>query len=312
MKHSEDSMVSWFERHSNLPSHQFPIGIGDDMAQIRLTETDSCLITTDMLLEGVHFDLSKATLKQVGYKAMGASLSDCAAMATVPVAAVVSVALGPDQGQEELKELHAGITSAGDRYGCALVGGDMTAWRHALGGLALNVTMISKPGSTPPITRSGAQVGDQICVTGSLGGSLKGKHLRFTPRVQEALHMAKTAGIHAMIDLSDGLSTDLNRICQRSAVGALIGAQSIPLSKVAQQAAQPIESALHDGEDFELLFTLPQIELQRLLNDWPFAAPVTQIGRITDSGRTQVQLKDGHIHELEARGYDHLAPGNPT
>jgi len=312
MSYSEDSMVSWFERHSHLPGHQFPIGIGDDMAQIRLTDTASCLITTDMLLEGVHFDLSKATLKEVGHKAMGASLSDCAAMATIPVAAVVSVALTPDQGPEQLKELYAGITAAGERHGCALVGGDMTAWRHALGGLTLNVTMISRPGSTPPITRSGAQIGDQICVTGSLGGSIKGKHLRFTPRVQEALHIAKTADVHAMIDITDGLSTDLNRICQRSGVGALIGAQGIPLSKAARQVAQPLESALHAGEDFELLFTLPQIELQRLSSDWPFAVPVTPIGRITDSGRVEIQLNEGQILNLEPQGYDHLAPGNPA
>ena len=125
MKRGEDSMVSWFERQRKLSADQFPIGIGDDMAQIRLAEAKSCLITTDMLLEGVHFDLAESTLQQVGYKAMAVSLSDCAAMATVPVAAVVSVALSPDQGHEALKELHSGITSAGDRHGCALVGGDL-------------------------------------------------------------------------------------------------------------------------------------------------------------------------------------------
>ena len=308
MNHSEDSMVNWFEQHSHLPGDQFPIGIGDDMAQIRLTETASCLITTDMLLEGVHFDLSKATLEQVGYKAMGVSLSDCAAMATMPVAAVVSVALGPDQGPEQLKELHAGITSAGDSYGCALVGGDMTAWRHALGGLALNVTMMSKPGSTPPITRSGAQVGDQICVTGSLGGSLKGKHLRFIPRVQEALHMAKTARIHAMIDLSDGLSTDLNRICRRSGVGALIGAQSIPLSQAARQVAQPVESALHDGEDFELILTVAPTSAEALLAHAPLGAPLHAIGTVTadgPAGRILMTQPDGAQREIAPSGYEH-------
>jgi thiamine-monophosphate kinase len=311
MKQGEDSMVSWFEGQRKLPGDQFPIGIGDDMAQIRLTGAESCLITTDMLLEGVHFDLTDTSLQQVGYKAMAVSLSDCAAMATMPVAAVVSVALSSDQGHDTLKKLHAGITSAGDKYGCALVGGDMTAWRHALGGLALNVTMMSKPGATPPITRSNAQVGDRICVTGSLGGSLNGKHLSFTPRVQEALHMAKTAGIHAMIDISDGLSTDLNRICQRSAVGALIEDKSIPLSKAAQQSARPVESALHDGEDFELLFTLTQEELDRLLQNWPFAVPITPIGCITHGGNTLIRQKDGRVLDLEARGYDHLAHEDP-
>jgi thiamine-monophosphate kinase len=307
MRRGEDSMVSWFEGQRKLPDDQFPIGIGDDMAQIRLAEGASCLFTTDMLLEGTHFDLAKTTLRQVGYKAMAVSLSDCAAMATIPVAAVVSVALSPGHGHDTLKELHAGITSAGDKYGCALVGGDMTAWRHALGGLALNVTMMSKPGARPPITRSNAQLGDRICVTGSLGGSLKGKHLSFAPRVHEALHLGKTAEIHAMIDISDGLSTDLNRICQRSAVGALVEAQSIPLSKAARQSAQPVESALHDGEDFELLFTLAQEELDFLLQDWPFAVPITAIGCITEGRHTQIRQEDGRVLDLEARGYDHLA-----
>jgi len=310
MNCAEDSMVSWFEGQRRLSGERFPIGIGDDMAQIRLPEAESCLITTDMLLEGVHFDLAKATLQQVGYKAMAVSLSDCAAMATVPVAAVVSVALSPDHGPDSLKELHAGITCAGDKYDCALVGGDMTAWRHALGGLALNVSMMSKPGASPPITRSNAQLGDRICVTGSLGGSLQGKHLSFTPRVQEALHMGKTAEIHAMMDISDGLSTDLNRICQRSAVGALIEAECIPLSKAARKSANPVESALHDGEDFELLFTLAQEELDRLVQNWPFSVPITPIGCITESSKTEIRQKGGHVLDLEARGYDHLAHEN--
>ena len=122
--------------------------------------------------------------------------------------------------------------------------------------------------------------------------------------------MGKTAGIHAMIDISDGLSTDLNRICQRSGVGALIEAQSIPLSKAAQQSARPVESALHDGEDFELLFTLPQQELERLLQHWPFAVPITSIGCITDGSNAKIRQKDGRVLNLEAGGYDHLAREN--
>lgn len=309
MNHSEDSMVHWLEQHSKLSAQRFPIGIGDDMAQIHLGGESSCLITTDMLLEGVHFDLTQATLEQVGYKAMAVSLSDCAAMATVPVAAVVSVALGRGQGERELKALHVGISKAGDRYGCAVVGGDMTAWDQP-GGLALNVSMLSTPGQTAPVKRSGACIGDQLCVTGPLGGSLQGKHLDFAPRVQEALYMAKTAKIHAMIDISDGLSTDLHRICRRSAVGALIMAERIPLSRAAQDTPQPLASALNDGEDFELLFALPQTELERLLRDWPFTTHITSIGSITGSNKVQMQTKDGQILDLEAHGYDHLAPKN--
>ncbi|MDD5011269.1 MAG: thiamine-phosphate kinase [Phycisphaerae bacterium] len=309
MSSGETELVKYFAAKGKLNAVKFPIGIGDDMAQVRLSAKSSVLITTDMLLDGVHFDTKKASCEQIGYKSMAVSLSDCAAMATIPLAAVVSVALPRNYGSAKLKRLHKGLLAAAKKYKCPLIGGDMTSWDKPSSSakamedkLAVSVAMLSIPAGTKPVQRSTAKAGDLICITGTLGGSIVKRHLEFEPRLKESLAIAK-AGASAMIDISDGLSTDLNHICRLSKKGAIVEAGKIPISR----NAKGLNSALNDGEDFELLFTMARKKFEQLKKQWRFKTKLTEIGKIVGEKSVKIKKKNGKAVDLIPKGYDHLA-----
>jgi thiamine-monophosphate kinase len=260
---NEFDFIGWIrslQTHSKLAR----VGIGDDLAVLNWAADDLLLVGVDQVLDGVHFDSAVHSPRAIGRKAMNRNLSDCAAMACLSAAAVATVALPRGIGDDFAKELFLGMKEAGEAHGAVIVGGDTASWP---GKLVVTVTILGRSGGVPPITRAGAKAGDGIYVTGKLGGSILGRHMTFEPRVAMARQLAGSGSITAMIDLSDGLSRDLLHICQESGVGAEIDGAKIPIHPDAIELAtregyKDVElyfrarwHAIHDGEDYELLFT---------------------------------------------------------
>ncbi len=285
-KSSEFELIERFRQTIGARTN-VPVGIGDDAAVVR-SLSESALLATDLLLEGVHFEIPPATPRQVGCKAMAVNLSDIAAMAGKPRFAGVSLALPQQQNDSAgsfADELFAGLNATADRFDVVIVGGDTTSWN---GPLVINVAIAGDVHPRGPVTRSGAQPGDWVFVTGRLGGSLVGHHLVFEPRVDEARQLHDFVDLHAMLDISDGLVADMYHILEESGVGVILNSDSIPISQVASQChdkRSPLQHALGDGEDFELLFTVSPEDGERLLLDSPVEVEVTRIGTVTRERR---------------------------
>jgi len=299
----EFAYIDWL-RKATPQDPRVLIGPGDDAAALRLSPHAPCLVTTDMLLEGSCFRLSEAGPRLVGRKAMAVNLSDIAAMAGKPVAAVVSVGLPRQGGRQLAEELYHGLREMADQFNTALAGGDTNSWE---GPLVISVTLIGEATNRGPVRRNGARPGDWLLVTGPLGGSILGKHLTFTPRVQEALALHAFADLHAMIDISDGLAADVNHLCVESGCGAVLHAESIPITSAARSmndSQTPLEHALTDGEDFELVFALSPADGERLLRTQPVSGiTLAHIGECVAEGLWLE--KDGRRRVLEPRGYVH-------
>ncbi len=302
----EFDLIEWIRAQVGTQP-RIPVGIGDDCAALSIPEGSLALLTTDMLVAGVHYKPEEVTPSQVGHKALARGLSDIAAMAGEALAVVVAVAAPRHLSMSYLQEIIRGMKGAADAWGVTLVGGDVTAGPLPL---TLTVTTIGAGEKRSLILRSGARVGDMLMVTGELGGAMRGRHLSFTPRLKEARWLRDAASINAMIDISDGLAADAGHIAQESGVALELWQEAIPLSNDAVEIAKSsgktaLEHALNDGEDYELLFAAPAREAERLLERPDPPVKLTCIGEVVAGSGLWIRKRGGERRPLEPRGWVH-------
>jgi thiamine-monophosphate kinase len=304
----ENDLLRWFRE--KLPRHkQLVLGAGDDAAVIKLQRGKQLVATTDTLMDGVDFGVGKHDPAAIGHKALAVNLSDLAAMAARPVAALVSLCLPRKGGEKLTKQLYKGILPTAAKYGVAIAGGDTNSWE---GPLVISVTALGEVRPGREWRRSGARPGDLILVTGSFGGSILGHHLTFEPLVKEALWLADHLDVHAAIDVSDGLSLDLARVAEASGVGACIVLDQVPVSDAAKMLAQerkdgptPLEHALGDGEDFQLILAVDPRDAWQFFERHPrWAARLQLIGHFL-AGQGLWSLADGKRSPLAPTGWEH-------
>ncbi len=319
------------------------IGIGDDAAALNLSPGHTLLVTTDLLLEDVHFDLSYTDFYSLGWKSAAVNLSDIAAMGGTPRFCLTALGIPRGIAAEDILDFYHGFKDLLRLQQTELIGGDTCASRDRL---FISVTALGEAKAARIITRSGARPGDRVFVTGTLGDSAAGleilqkgtgpvsgtrgqrnnkrvprtaqtaaaqlieRHLRPRPRVKEGRLIAASGCASAMIDISDGLSSDLSHLCNKSGVGADIVQDSIPVSEAlksicgARSRGKKVElmHALNGGEDYELLFTVPPARMSKLRS---LKLPVKEIGKIT-ARRTMSLLDDAGRTRLQPKGYDHF------
>jgi thiamine-monophosphate kinase len=297
----------------SLPANKsVVVGAGDDCAVLDLGLPDRLILfKTDAVVGGIHFQ-PDAPPEKIGHKALARCLSDIAAMAGTPTAALVTLALPPGFDPAFVETLYTGLNALARRHNVAIVGGETTTNPERL---LISVAVLGQVPRGKAVLRSGADAGDAIFVTGELGGASAGRHLEFEPRLVEARWLAHHYSIHAMIDLSDGLAGDLRHILKASRVGAELLADAIPVSRAAKLAARadasgktPLLAALSDGEDFELLFTVASREAVPLLDAWRkqfHRLTLTCIGKIIAGEGVHIRDQTG-VRPLTAHGYEHF------
>ncbi len=292
---------------------QTVVGVGDDCAVLDIGLAKQWLLyKTDAVVEGVHF-LKDEVPQRVGHKALARCMSDIAAMAGTPTFALVTLGLPDNFKPDWVLGMYDGINELARRHGVAVVGGETVRNPERV---FVSVSLLGSVERNKCIRRSGAQVGDAIFVTGELGGSIEGKHLDFQPRLLEARWLAGHFDLHAMIDLSDGLAGDLRHVLTASKSGAELLADALPISVSARQRSAsgktqktPLVAAMTDGEDFELLFTLPARQAVPLLDAWKTEFPqlkLSCVGRITSEPGLKMRERE-RLLEVPEHGYVHFS-----
>ncbi|MBI4309903.1 MAG: thiamine-monophosphate kinase [Candidatus Omnitrophica bacterium] len=283
----EFGLIEALKKYAPVSKNVFK-GIGDDAAVLPFSKDKYLLFTTDMLAEDAHFT-RRMKAEAIGHKAMACSISDIAAMGGLPTFAVVSIGLPKLTPVDFVRNIYKGMARVSKQFNVNIVGGDTVKSDK----IVINVALLGQVEKEYLVTRSGAKPKDWIFVSGHLGGSLaSGRHLTFIPRVAQARFLVQYFKPNAMMDISDGLAGDLNHILRMSKVGAKLWEETIPRHKGAT-----LKQALNDGEDFELLFTLPAAKARRLMQ-WQAGRKAFYfypIGEITANAEQIIPSK-GHAH----------------
>ena len=299
----EADFIAWLQEQSETQTAVF----GDFTDDAAIIDADGTLVvTTDAITEDVDFILDEETPEEIGFKAVMVNASDIAAMGAYPTHLFVNLVIPSHWSLTSVKSLYAGIQRAAMQCNCKIAGGDFNAWNN---GLVVTVTMHGSCKHNPPILRSTAKPGDLLCVSGPLGGSILGHHLSFAPRIGLLNELSHFVQLSSAMDISDGLSSDLHRLCKASNVGAILESQKLPISEAARRLADrdgssPIEHALNDGEDFELLFTIKPHDFQSHPLPKELGRSLLVIGEITEekdllmcNGNSKVPLESlGFMH----------------
>lgn len=271
-------------------------GIGDDCAVLKFSSGEYLLATVDMLIEGEHFMRSQPPF-YIGRKSLAVSISDIAAMGGYPVACLISVGLPKDLNFEFARKLFLGIKTLAKRYNVNIIGGDTNNSEKII----IDVACLGMVEKDNLVLRGGAKTGDALLVSGSLGGSIYGRHLKFEPRLKEGRFLTENFRINSMIDISDGILQDLGHILSQSRVGAVVYEKRIPKSK----DAGSLDEALYMGEDYELLFSCAPKDAEKIVRQGKGKFRV--IGEIVDkkNGLTMVR-RNGLKEKIAARGFRHF------